>query len=64
MEKITHQIINVKPALALLTIWKEQNVNVKSKELIVFMLMAARRVIARNWKTEKLLTLEFWYMEL
>ena len=55
--------ISMSPIIVLLNISKDQLVN-ENKDLIVIMIMAARIIIARNWRNENQFNLEEWYREL
>uniref|UniRef100_A0A670HTQ3 Reverse transcriptase domain-containing protein n=2 Tax=Podarcis TaxID=42163 RepID=A0A670HTQ3_PODMU len=59
--KITKQVIDTTPELALLNIFQDNNAHLHHKELITHLLSAARNTITRHWRDLSGVSMDQWY---
>uniref|UniRef100_A0A670KKD3 Reverse transcriptase domain-containing protein n=1 Tax=Podarcis muralis TaxID=64176 RepID=A0A670KKD3_PODMU len=59
--KITKQVIDITPELALLNIFQDNNAHLHHKELITHLLSAARNTITRHWRDLSGVSMDQWY---
>uniref|UniRef100_A0A670HX14 B30.2/SPRY domain-containing protein n=1 Tax=Podarcis muralis TaxID=64176 RepID=A0A670HX14_PODMU len=61
IRKITKQVLDITPELALLNIFQDNNAHLHHKELITHLLSAARNTITRHWRDLSGVSMDQWY---
>lgn len=64
MFKITSHAVPLCPKLVLLDIWLDFSIPVSTRNLISLLLLAARCVLARKWKSSHIPSVKEWYAKI